>query len=211
MKKTQAAALKRQRPLPPDPMPASFWPAPEVAAWIRAQILEAEGALHNPDHKHLLDTDTAVLWAAEGFTTRGKTVIGQAEEVLFRCNRWQKGRQEQQMVAWFGRVPDFLLTFDASYSATCDDIAWCALVEHELYHVAQKLDDFGAPAFTKDGTPKVEIRAHDVEEFVGVVRRYGVGPSGGSLQRLIEAGKRSPEVGRVAIAGACGTCLLRAA
>ena len=211
MKKTQAAALKRQRPFPPDPMPASFVPAPEVEAWIRDQILASDGALHNPDHKHLLAADWAVLWAAEGFETRGKTVIGQAEELLFRCNRWQKQRQEQQMAAWFGRVPDFLLTFDASYSATCSDIEWCALVEHELYHVAQKLDDFGAPAFKKDGTPKVGIVAHDVEEFVGVVRRYGIGPSGAGLARLIEAGKRAPEVGRVAIAGACGTCLLRVA
>ena len=201
----------RQRPLPPEEMPASFLPAPEVQAWIRAQIFAEDGALHNPDHKHLLDADLAVLWAHEGFESKGRTVIGQAEELMFRCNRWQRGRQEQQMAQWFGRVPEYLLTFDASYSAKCSDIEWCALVEHELYHVAQKRDDFGAPAFTKDGRPKLGIVAHDVEEFVGVVRRYGPGSAGGNLARLIEAGKSAPEVGRVAIAGACGTCLLRVA
>ncbi len=28
---------------------------------------------------------------------------------------------------------------------------FCALVEHEPYHLAQELDEFGAPKFTKDG------------------------------------------------------------
>lgn len=192
-------------------MPASFVPAPEVEAWIREQVLAADGAIHNAEHKHLLDTDWAVLWAREGFKSRGKTVIGQAEELMFRCNRWQRERQEQQMAQWFGRVPAFLLTFDASFCRDCDDIAWCTLVEHELYHLAHQRDEFDAPAFTKDGRPKVGIGGHDVEEFIGVVRRYGAGPAGAPLQRLIEAGNRAPEVGRVSIAGACGTCLLRAA
>jgi hypothetical protein len=134
--------------------------------------------------------------------------LGQCEEVLFRCNAWQKGRQQQQMTDWFGMVPQFLITLDASYALTCSDIEFCALVDHELYHIAQELDEFGSPAFRKDGLPKLCMRGHDVEEFIGVVRRYGAGED---VQRLIDAAKGAPEVSKLNIARACGTCLLKAA
>lgn len=114
------------------------------------------------------------------------------------------------MVQWFGRVPDYLITLDASYCRTCSDVEWCALVEHELFHIGQQEGQFG-PEWTKDGRPKLFIRGHDVEEFVSVVRRYGVGQPDGAIARLVRAGSSAPEIGRVSIAGACGTCLLRAA
>jgi hypothetical protein len=56
--------------------------------------------------------------------------------------------------------------------------------------------------------PVLCMRGHDVEEFVGVVRRYG--PSD-DLQRPIDAAKGAPEVAKLNIARACGTCLLRVA
>lgn len=208
-KAAEAARPERQRPTPPDSY--SFTPAPEVRAWIESQLLAEDGPLYNPDHKHLRFADFEVLWAPGGFKTKGRTVIGTAEEVTFRCNKWQKLRQEQQMYQWFGRVPDYLITLDAEYCRECSDAEWCALVEHELYHVAHKIDEFGAPAFTRDGAPKLEIRGHDVEEFIGVVRRYGVGNHEGMLSRLVEAANARPEVSRVSLAGACGTCLLRVA
>ncbi|HVR48145.1 MAG TPA: putative metallopeptidase, partial [Pseudorhodoferax sp.] len=93
----------------------------------------------------------------------------------------------------------------------CSDAEWCALVEHELYHVGQEMDEFGAPKFTREGMPRLCIRGHDVEEFVGVVRRYGVGDPDGAIGRLARAAGAMPEIGRANIAGACGTCLLRAA
>jgi hypothetical protein len=205
--------LKRSRPMPPASVgdTTRFAPAPEVLAWLREQILAEDGLLHNPDHVHLLDADLQVLWAAEGFATKGRTVIGQAEEVTFRCSAWQKGRQEQQMYEWFGHVPDWLITLDASYCRSCGDAEFCALVEHEMYHVGHALDEFGLPAFTRHGAPKLFLRGHDVEEFVGVVRRYGTGDPRGSLAQLVRAAGQRPEVSLASIAGACGTCLLRAA
>lgn len=198
------------RPLPPADLDRII-PADGVPDWVRGKILSTEGGVHNPEHAHLIDADLEFLWAPTGFTKQMRTVIGQAEEVMIRAGGWQKLRQEQQFHDWFGRVPSFIITFDASYCATCSDADWCALVEHELYHVAQALDEFGAPKFTKDGTPKLTIRGHDVEEFVGVVRRYGVGDPGGAIGRLARAAGAQPEVSRANIAGACGTCLLRAA
>lgn len=200
---------KRTRPMPPDGLSA-FRPAPEVLTWIEQHLLAEDGSIYNPDHKHLLAADLRVLWAPGSFTSKGKTVVGTAEQVMFRCNAWQRERQEQQLIEWFGNVPDFLITLDASYCSQCDDVAFCALVEHECYHIAHLKDAFG-PAFFKDGRPKIGIQGHDVEEFVGVVRRYGVGQPGGALSRLVEAGKRQPEVQRLAVAGACGTCLRRVA
>lgn len=213
----RAPMPKRRRPLPPERLladptaPLAFAPAPEVLAWLQAEILEDTGTIHNPDHKHLLSADLRVLWASAPSRRGGRQVIGTAEEVAFRCSAWQKGRQEQQMREWFGYVPDWLITLDASYCAVCDDAAFCALLEHECYHIAQEKDLFGAPAFTKDGLPKIKLIGHDVEEFVGVVARYGVGDPNGALARLAAATRETPQVSRVSIAGACGTCHLKAA
>jgi hypothetical protein len=201
-----------KRPFPPSAvLEGQFAPAPDVLAWLHAEILAEDGALHNPEHQHLLDADLAVLWAPGPAEKQGRSVIGTAEEVAFRCSAWQRERQEQQMREWFGHVPDYLITLAGSYCATCSDAEFAALVEHELYHVAQRRDLFDQPVFTKDGQPKLFIRGHDVEEFVGVVRRYGVGDPNGALARLAAAARGTPEVSRVAIAGACGTCLLKAA
>lgn len=183
----------------------------EVLTWVRAEILIEGGQLHNPDHTHLEYANVQFLWAPGSFSKQGRTVIGLCEEVTFRCGAWQKGRQQQQMVDWFGMVPDYLITLDASYCLKCSDAEFCALVEHELYHIGQERDLFGGPAFTKDGMPKLMIKGHDVEEFVGVVRRYGIGHPDGTLAQLVAAASAAPEVAKLNIARACGTCLLKAA
>ncbi|MBO1013488.1 hypothetical protein IPU70_08010 [Achromobacter sp. SD115] len=191
------------RPAPPEQLDR-FQPAPELLAWVEQTILASCGALHNPDHTHLVDADLAFLWAPTAFEKAGRTVLGQAEQVMFRAGGWQKARQEQQMIEWFGRVPEFLITLAADYCGICTDTEFCALVEHELYHVGQRNDEFGAPAFDKEGRPKLRIVGHDVEEFVGVVARYG--PST-DVQRLAAAASAVPTVLRLDIARACGCCL----
>ncbi len=191
------------RPAPPEQLDR-FLPAPELLSWVEETILASGGALHNPDHAHLVDADLAFLWAPAAFEKAGRTVLGQAEQVMFRAGGWQKARQEQQMIEWFGRVPEFLITLAADYCVTCSDAEFCALVEHELYHVGQRTDEFGAPAFDKEGRPRLRIVGHDVEEFVGVVARYG--PSA-DVRRLVEASGAAPTVPRMDIARACGCCL----
>lgn len=183
-------------------------PAPEVWDWISTEILADTGSLHNPDHAHLLDASVQVLWASQSFTKQGRTVLGQTEQVMHRAGGWQKARQEQQMREWFGEEPQFLITLAVDYCVQCTDAEFCALVEHELYHIAQATDQYGAPKFTQDGMPKLEMRGHDVEEFIGVVRRYGVS---NDVQQLIDAASRPPEVAKINIARACGTCLLKSA
>ncbi|MFI3035251.1 putative metallopeptidase [Atlantibacter hermannii] len=184
-------------------------PAHEVYHWMHDMFLSEEGTLHNPDHLHLLEADIVFMWASNAFAKKGRTVLGQCEEVMMRAGGWQKARMEQQMHEWFGRIPGFIITLAADYCAQCSDLEFCALVEHELYHIAQETDEFGAPKFYRDsGLPKLKLRGHDVEEFVGVVRRYGASKD---VQELVDAANRPAEVAHLDIARACGTCMLKLA
>ena len=200
------------RPAPPEDLlqaaSISLRPAPEVWEWIVEQILTEGGSLFNEDHVHLRDATLCVAWASQAFHKKGRTVVGQAELVMFRAGGWQKARQEQQMEEWFGLVPNYLITIAADYCAQCSDLEFCALIEHELYHIAQATDKYGQPAFTEEGMPKLKMRGHDVEEFVGVVRRYG---ASADVQALVDAANSPAEVGKLNIARACGTCLLKSA
>ncbi|EPY7938539.1 putative metallopeptidase [Klebsiella pneumoniae] len=184
-------------------------PAPEIGEWVNSQILSADGYLHNPDHGHLIDADLRFMWASSAFAKQGRTVLGQAESVMMRVGGWQKARQEQQMYEWFGDVPEFIITLAADFCAQCTDLEFCALVEHELYHIAQATDDYGAPKFNKEtGMPVLKLRGHDVEEFVGVVRRYGASKD---VQKMVDAANRPAEVAHIDVARACGTCMLKLA
>lgn len=218
VRRPAALTPSAQRPRPPAELlelsfEHAFAPAPDLAAWVRSTFLEEGGDLHNPEHRHLVDAELAFLWAGTGYTRRGRRVLGLTEDVAqsLRGNAWQTGRAEQQLRGWFGQVPKFLITIDAVYAAECTDLELCALIEHELYHVGHQLDEFGVPKFGKDGRPKLGIRGHDVEEFVGVVARYGVGDPDGYLGQMILAAAMGPTVAPIRIAQACGTCLLRAA
>ena len=185
-----------------------LFPAPEIWEWVQSEILADTGRIHNPDHAHLVDADIKFMWASSSFTKQGRTVLGQAEQVAFRAGGWQKARMEQQMMDWFGDVPAFIITLAADYCTDCSDEAFCALVEHELYHIAHGKDKYDQPAFDSEGLPRLVMRSHDVEEFIGVVRRYG--PST-DVQEMIEAASRPPEVAKLNISRACGTCLLKSA
>lgn len=204
-----------KRPYPPIEFVEEFSPyiklipATGVHEWVIEQIINEDGVLHNPDHMHLLEADIAFLWAATSFTKQGRTVLGQAEEVMMRAGGWQKARMEQQLYEWFGHKPDFIITLAGDFCSQCSDLEFCALVEHELYHIAQATDEFGAPKFYRDsGLPKLCMRGHDVEEFTGVVRRYG---ASANVQELIDAASQPAEVAKINIARACGTCLMKLA
>lgn len=199
------------RPRPPkqllDP-PGSplFVPAPELVAWLRKTFIAEDGPLTNPDHAHLVQAEIGALWTNEPARDHQLAVAGMAEIPVFRGKRWVKARQEQQMLDWFGLVPDFVITLFAPYAHFAPDDTFCALVEHELYHCGIQLDRWGVERFRRDGTPVWAIRGHDVEEFVGVVRRYGAHASAGETAALVEAAKGQPEVAEVQLQAACGTC-----
>jgi hypothetical protein len=217
MGKAKTTNAEDARPMPPVGFGEglggpSILPARGMRDWIIKTFVEEDGRLFNPEHAHLLWAPFECLWAVAAYPKQGRTVIGLTEELAYRVSGWQRWRQEQQIAEWFGAPePAYLITFAADFCREAADSDFCALVEHELYHIGHKKDEFGAPAFTKEGLPKLFIRGHDVEEFVGVVERYGVGRPDGALARLVAAGSKQPSVSRLQVQHACGTCLLKVA
>ena len=189
-------------------------PAVELKEWVIKNFLTIGGQLHNPDHDHISEllhddeTFLAFAWASSACQSKKRMVLGQCEKVMFNQGGWKKARQEQQMRDWFGCVPVYLITIDASFCEQASDHDFCALIEHELYHISHAKDEFGAPKFNKEGQPVLKLRGHDVEEFVGVVRRYGASVE---VQEMIDAANKPAEVAHLNVARACGTCLLKLA
>jgi hypothetical protein len=142
-------------------------PAPEVEAWAKETFIKGTGPLLNPDHRHLEFAELGFLWTNVGNSRQGRNTLGTAEIQMFKGNRWQKERQARQMEDWFVDVPDFVITLYAPFAAAADNATFCALVEHELLHCAQKLDEFNCPKFHQQtGEPLFAIRGHDVSEFI---------------------------------------------
>jgi hypothetical protein len=201
------------RPQPPSELiePAFggpwFAPAPDLAEWMVATFVAEDGALANPDHSHLIAARIGVLWAAVENTRHGRRIVGQCE---FRppggsMGKWARARAQAQLHAWFDGELDFLLTFDARYAAAASDREFCALIEHELYHCGQAKDEFGEPKFAgESGIPIFVMRGHDVEEFVGVVKRYGAASP--DVAALVAAAAEAPDVEPERIEALCGTC-----
>lgn len=152
-----------------------FVPSPELEEWVRKTFLDDSSPLFNEEHIHLRRADLRFLWTNVPNVKKMRVIAGEAERPMFRGGAWQKHRQEMQFQEWFGGMPDFVITLDAGFASQADDSSFCALVEHELYHCAQAVDEFGAPKFRQDSDlPVFAMRGHDVEEFIGVVRRYGM-------------------------------------
>jgi len=187
-------------------------PAPDLKKWVIANYLTIGGPLHNPDHDHIAELIhdnedfLACAWASSACVAKKRMVLGQCEKVMFNQSGWKKARQEQQMRDWFGYVPVYLITIDASYCDQATDRDFCALIEHELYHIGVERDGDGEPLYSDlTGLPKHYLAGHDVEEFVGVVKRWGADES---VKRLIEVAKQAPFVSDVNISKCCGTCLI---
>ena len=189
-----------------------FVSAPELGEWARANLIDSGSPLINEDHAHLRAATIGFLWTNMGNARQGRRIVGQCETGKPRgaMGKWPKARAEQQILEWFGEVPDFLITIDANYAQQCGDAEFCALIDHELYHAGQERDAFGAPKFTREGRPVFGMRGHDVEEFVGIVRRYGVGAAAGDTFALVEAARGKPTVAATSIASVCGNCRQRA-
>lgn len=184
-----------------------FMPSPEMGEWIYATFITEGASLENLDHAHLQNGRIGLLWTNVDNSKKGRTVIGTAElgKPQGAMGKWNRSRAELQVFEWFGQVPDFIITIHAGWWVQAGDAERCVLIEHELYHCAQDRDTYGAPKFNQStGRPSFVIRGHDVEEFVGVVRRYGADASG--VRQLVDAANDRPEIAAANIAHACGNC-----
>jgi len=187
-------------------------PAPDLMNWVIANFLTIGGPLHNPDHDHIAEMlhdnegFLASAWASTAYTRTKRMVLGQCEKVMFQQGGWKKARQEQQMRDWFGFVPIYLITIDASFCEKANDNEFCALFEHELYHIGVERDSDGEIIYSDHtGLPKHYLAGHDVEEFIGVVKRWGANDS---VKRLVKVAKNPPFVSDLDISKCCGNCVI---
>ena len=199
------------RPMPPASIfdleaGEQFIPAPEIIEWSRASFIDEGAILENSEHAHLQNATIGALWTNVANSKNGRSIVGQCElGDPMAMGKWAKAKARLQVEQWFGRIPDFILTFDASYAMQASDLEWCALVEHELLHAAQERDQFGAPKFSAStGRPVFGIRAHDVQEFTSIVRRYG--SDAAHVREFVDAAMAIPEIGNVQVSHACGVC-----
>lgn len=189
-----------------EPANNDLWP------WIEETFLCEWGKLHNPDHEHLLSfqpPEISFLWAYAKCEAKDKRVYGQTEKVMINVGGWRKQRQELQLINWFGDIPKYIITLDARVCQVMSDTDFCALVEHELYHIGVKRTDEGDMILSPiTGMPKHYLKGHDVEEFHGVVGRYGANDA---VQHMVDLANAGPTISKAKIAHACGTCLLKLA
>ena len=184
--------------------PNRYVPSPEWGRWIAGEIIGEGGALHNPEHADLQRAHVAVLLTNEKNTRSGSRILGTAQEGEPSGKTWSKGPRRQQLAEWYGSIPDFLITLDGYWiferAQAGEPVKVLALIEHELYHMAQ--DGFSRTT----GKPKWKTVPHDVEEFVGVVRRYGAGAPADKTRELVQAAQQEPEIAAADLDGICGTC-----
>jgi hypothetical protein len=81
---------------------------------------------------------------------------------------------------------DFIIVLNKEYWLEFDDKQKLALVDHELCHAAPKVsDETGEHIHDERGRKVWRIAKHDLEEFLGIVRRHGCWKR--DLERFAEA------------------------
>lgn len=191
-------------------IPPLFLPSEEWATWIRETIIAEGGALVNDEHRHLRRADIAVLLTNVQNEKKGQQILGRAGLGEPKgSDAWKTGQRAQQLGHWFGRIPDFLVRLEAHWMhrqiQQGEPAPVLALIEHELFHCAQKTDRYGMPAFdSRTGKPKWGTRPHDSEQFIGVIDRYG--PTSDAEREMQKAYASAPLVASADLDGICGTC-----
>lgn len=203
-----------QRPKPPESLgqfindyPVKVMPALDMPLWVSKTFLTPDKNLYNPDHEHMAiameSNAIGFIWIGAANIKKRKQVLGMCEKVQLTGDKWAVAKKSQQLMEWFGLdLPEFIITLDADYCKECSDVEFCALVEHELYHIIHEKDNYGDLKFNKDNdNPLLGLEGHDVEEFKGVVRRYGAIHE---MAEIVAVANQTPEIAVEDVRGACG-------
>lgn len=185
-----------------DGPPGRFMPCPEWAAWAKNAFV-MDGPLFNPDHAHLAAAEIGILLTTALNTEKGKQVLGTAQAGKPSGKPWPRAQREQQILEWFGAIPDFIIILDANFLVGATPLQTCALVDgHELYHCGQRKNPYGEPMYDDEDRPLYCINGHDIEAFAGEVRRYGAWKE--DIREFQEALWHGPTMGEVWLNGICG-------
>ncbi len=184
--------------------PDCIQPWPEFRDWARATFLTFGSKFYNLDHAHLEEMSVEFLFTNVRHLKGANARIGQAETGPGTGLPWAVARHDEQLRRWFGYIPDFIITIDAVYFAQANPGQICALVEHELYHCDVVRTKMGNPKLNKFGQMKPTMRPHDIEEFAGVLWRYG--PVEADHFLIKQALESEPLFRDIDLRGLCGTC-----
>lgn len=178
---------------------------PELTDHIHNTILSPTHKMFNPVHLHLNELDLGFLFTNIENSTKGQRILGQAKIPGSGGDAWGVGMTNLFLIERFGYFPDALIILNGIWFSGATNLQRYALIEHELFHIAQKTDQYGLPQWDDEtGKPKIKIQGHDVEEFIGVVSRYGTYSP--ELAQMKGAMMKEPEFTIGEIDGICGSC-----
>ena len=151
----------------------TFMLAPEPQQQTQ-QLIERDD-----EFTHLRRHSIGCLFSQRTLTDRGalaRAIVSVPAQVTSKAH-------ERQLLEWCyaelfrplysGALPDFVVYFDMALWQRDSPLEREQLCYHELCHLQQRRDDYGAPKFEKSGRPAVHLVPHDVEVFHSELRRYG--------------------------------------
>lgn len=128
-----------------------------------------------PPLQHLRDNDIAFGWLmrVEPKHKGNKVELGSVHDVDTMFQGGFKDLGLQLLAGMLGDLPQFLVVLNREWWAEATPRDREALVWHELKHVQQAIDRWGAPKFDREGRPVFKVVGHDIEAFNDEVERYG--------------------------------------
>ena len=135
----------------------------------------AERLMLLPEHAHLSEHDVQLGWLMRNTPKEkgGKTELGSVHAVKTMAQGAFKDLFTMMLERLLFRRADYVVVLDAAWWAQAAPIDREALIYHELCHIKQAVDQYGAPKFDKDGYPVFRLVEHDVTAFNAEVARYG--------------------------------------
>lgn len=125
--------------------------------WLR-ELLESH-------HQDVLEARFALAWHV------GWKPDDDGHLTLGQCRKSSDLEREIQDVSAY----DFVILLNQNFfeDALVSDTQRRAVLDHELFHAAVKLDDKKQPVVDERGRMQYRIRKHDLEEFSAIAERYG--------------------------------------
>lgn len=167
-------------------------PAPEVVDWLHRMFIADGAPMFNPRHSHLQRVDLVAMWTNVEYIDGGVQVVGLAEVVNVNGKPWKRADAIDRLLTLYGTIPQARIWLYAP--AWYERGFWRAasVGEHELGHYAQKKDKEGEDLCDDEDRPVLTQRAHDVEEHVFIMERYGVDYCAGRSWEFVEAALKAP-------------------
>lgn len=142
-----------------------------------------------PEHAPLAEHEVQFGWLMRNTPKEkgGKTELGSVHAVKTMFQGGFKDLGLQLLAGMLGYLPEYLVVINAEWWGKASAEQREALLYHELCHVKQAVDQYGALKFDRDGYPVWALVEHDVTAFNAEVARYGAWT--GDIASFIAAAK----------------------